>query len=122
MGGGKSLILGLKTCFLQILLVLDFICSFETILGIHLVKRLWNKRRKKFSGEMGKLGEMSIPREETVFGTCMVRNCQKENGSKFKNCCKIGPINSGALKQGPCMCSTFKAFNLTYLHVLCSKS
>ena len=24
----------------------------------------------------------------------------------------------GALKQGPCTCSTFKAFNLTYLHVL----
>ena len=23
----------------------------------------------------------------------------------------------GALKQGPCMCSTFKAFNLTYLLV-----
>ena len=24
----------------------------------------------------------------------------------------------GALKRGPCMCSTFKAFNLTYLHIL----
>ena len=24
----------------------------------------------------------------------------------------------GALKQGPCTCNTFKAFNLTYLHVL----
>ena len=27
-------------------------------------------------------------------------------------------LNKGALKQGPCTCSTFKAFNLMYLHVL----
>ena len=31
-----------------------------------------------------------------------------------------GDYESGALKQGPCTCSTFKAFNLTYLHILCS--
>ena len=27
----------------------------------------------------------------------------------------------GGLKQDPCTCSTFKVFNLTYLHVLCSQ-
>ena len=29
-----------------------------------------------------------------------------------------GSIILGALKRGPCTCSTFKAFNLIYLHVL----
>ena len=30
------------------------------------------------------------------------------------------PCISGVLKNGPCTFSTFKAFNLTYLHMLCS--
>ena len=30
----------------------------------------------------------------------------------------IRDIKKGALKQGPCDGSTFKVFNLTYLHVL----
>ena len=29
-------------------------------------------------------------------------------------------ISTGAMKQGWVTCDTFKAFNLTYLHVLCS--
>ena len=33
---------------------------------------------------------------------------------------QIARVKIGALKQGPCTCSTFKPFNLTYLQVLCS--
>ena len=51
----------------------------------------------------------------TVFSQ---KNLGKEASRMFGTIHFPVPTQLGALKQGPCICSVFKAFNLTYLHVL----